>query len=120
MLIFKQLMQPFGYEITEEFYKERITGKHNPEIFRHLLPSTYTHEEIIAFGEMKEEKFREYVTSEKCMQPLLGLLELLSEIKNNNLKVAIVTNACRKMRSLWSVQWKLDGFFHYSLLVMNV
>eukprot|EP01112_Ceratiomyxa_fruticulosa_P005111 TRINITY_DN1568_c0_g1_i5.p1 TRINITY_DN1568_c0_g1~~TRINITY_DN1568_c0_g1_i5.p1 ORF type:complete len:114 (+),score=28.70 TRINITY_DN1568_c0_g1_i5:595-936(+) len=81
MLIFKQLMQPFGYEITEEFYKERITGKHNPEIFRHLLPSTYTHEEIIAFGEMKEEKFREYVTSEKCMQPLLGLLELLSESK---------------------------------------
>jgi hypothetical protein len=51
-------MKPFGHIVDEKFYKERISGKHNNDIFRSLLPSHWTDEEIIDFGEKKEAMYQ--------------------------------------------------------------
>ena len=47
-------MKPYGHEIDEKFFRERVSGKHNPVIFRELLPSHFTDQEIIDFGNSKE------------------------------------------------------------------
>src|SRR4028118_2432934 len=54
-------LEPYGIEVDEEFYKQRISGRSTGEIVRDLLPDL-TEEEGASIGDAKEASFRKRTT----------------------------------------------------------
>lgn len=80
-----------GVPIDEEFYRQRISGRHNPEIARDLLPDARD-EEHVAFYEGKEARFRELAAG-GALVPIAGLRAFLAWAQARRLRLAAVTNA---------------------------
>ena len=71
--IFREIMQPFGHIVDHKFYKDRISGKHNSDIFRELLPSHYTDKEIDDFASNKEAMYISYWFNFNCLDFVITL-----------------------------------------------
>jgi HAD superfamily hydrolase (TIGR01509 family) len=83
------VLGPYGIEVDEEFYRERISGRSNSKIVEDLLPNLSA-EDGQELADAKEASFRER-TGE--LEPLLGLLNFLREGQQLGLRMALVTNA---------------------------
>ena len=81
-----------GVRIDDAFFHEHIAGKTNEAIFPALFPELdkETHEKM---WEEKEARFRQIAAAK--LKRLPGLTELLVWAKENNVRVAAVTNAPR-------------------------
>ncbi|MGA7933620.1 MAG: HAD-IA family hydrolase [Kovacikia sp.] len=84
-----ELLREFGLEIDEAFYKNRISGRLNPEIVRDLLPQL-SEKDGQQFIERKEARFRQLAPQ---LAPLNGLSRLIDWAELRGLKQAVVTNA---------------------------
>jgi HAD superfamily hydrolase (TIGR01509 family) len=82
-------LRPYGIEIDEEFYRERISGRSNSKIVEDLLPNLSA-EEGRDLAEAKEASFRERADE---LELLPGLLNFMREVKDRGLSLALVTNA---------------------------
>ena len=85
----RELLQKFGLEIDETFYKTRISGRLNPAIVADLLPQL-SPEEGQRWIEHKEAHFRELAPQ---LVRMPGLSEMLTWAEDCQLKQAVVTNA---------------------------
>jgi HAD superfamily hydrolase (TIGR01509 family) len=86
--IWEKVLQEHELTIDNAFYKEKISGRLNPDIVQDLLPHLPP-EQQEAFIEHKEATFREQAS----LRPLDGLLDLLEWAKQQNLPCAVVSNA---------------------------
>ena len=84
-----EALLPHGIEVDEAFYRENISGRANAEIVGDLLPNLSEREgrEIV---EAKETGFRSRAGE---LEPLPGLLDFLTSVKERGLKTGLVTNA---------------------------
>lgn len=82
-------LRPYGIEVDEEFYKEKISGRRNPDIVEDLLPRV-SEEEGREISAAKERDFRERAGG---LEPLPGLRDFLEKAHNSGLRLALVTNA---------------------------
>jgi HAD superfamily hydrolase (TIGR01509 family) len=82
-------LRPYGIEVNEEFYRERISGRSNSKIVEDLLPHLSA-EEGKELTDAKEASFRERAGK---LEPLPGLLDFMEEGKSRGLSLALVTNA---------------------------
>ena len=83
------VLQPYGIEVDEGFYKERISGRSNSKIVEDLLPNLSV-EEGQRLTAVKEASFRERAHE---LEPLPGLINLMQDGKCRGLSLALVTNA---------------------------
>jgi HAD superfamily hydrolase (TIGR01509 family) len=83
------VLRPYGIEIDEEFYRERISGRSNSKIVEDLLPDLSA-KEGRDLADVKEASFRERSDE---LEPLPGLLDFMREAKDRDLSLALVTNA---------------------------
>ncbi|MCA1687287.1 MAG: HAD family phosphatase, partial [Actinobacteria bacterium] len=83
------VLRPYGIEVDEEFYRERISGRSNSKIVEDLLPHLPAEEGQKLAG-AKEASFRERAVE---LEPLPGLLDFMEEGKSRGLSLALVTNA---------------------------
>jgi HAD superfamily hydrolase (TIGR01509 family) len=83
------VLHPYGIEVDEEFYRERISGRSNSKIVEDLLPALST-EEGRRLADAKEASFRERAGE---LEPLPGLLDFLREGQRSGLRLVLVTNA---------------------------
>ena len=83
------VLRPYGIEVDEGFYRERVSGRSNSEIVQDLLPHLPT-EEGQKLTDAKEASFRERAPE---LEPLPGLLDFMEEAKRHGLSLALVTNA---------------------------
>ncbi len=83
------VLQPYGIEVDEGFYKERISGRSNSKIVEDLLPNLSV-EEGQRLAAAKEASFRERAHE---LEPLPGLINLMQDGKSRGLSLALVTNA---------------------------
>jgi HAD superfamily hydrolase (TIGR01509 family) len=83
------VLRPYGIEVDEEFYKERISGRSNSKIVEDLLPNLSA-EDGRELADAKEASFRERAG---VLEPLPGLLDFVEEGKSRGLRMALVTNA---------------------------
>lgn len=90
--VWQEVLQPYGYEVTESFYQQRISGRLNEDIVRDLLPQVPPEQEP-QFSADKEARFRELAAQR--LAPLAGLLPLLHWGQQQKLAIAVVTNAPR-------------------------
>jgi HAD superfamily hydrolase (TIGR01509 family) len=82
-------LQPYGVEVDEEFYRDRISGRNTAEIVRELLPDL-TDEQGRSIGEAKEANFRERASE---LEPLPGLVDFVERGRKRGMWIALVTNA---------------------------
>jgi HAD superfamily hydrolase (TIGR01509 family) len=109
-------LAPYGVEVDEEFYKERISGRSTPEIVRDLLPEL-TDEEGTSIGDAKEASFRERTTE---LEPLPGLLDFVKEGKRRGFGIALVTNAPKENVGAILPALELQDFFETVVLADEV
>ena len=109
-------LAPYGIEVDEEFYKERISGRSTPEIVRDLLPGL-TDEEGMSIGDAKEASFRERATE---LEPLPGLLDFVREARRRGFGLALVTNAPKENVGALLPALKLEDFFETVVLADEV
>jgi HAD superfamily hydrolase (TIGR01509 family) len=82
-------LEPYGVEVDEEFYRDRISGRNTNEIVRELLPDL-TSEQGRSIGDAKEASFRERASD---LEPLPGLVDFIERGKKRGMWIALVTNA---------------------------
>jgi len=109
-------LEPYGVEVDEEFYKERISGRSTGEIVRDLLPDL-SDEEGTSIGDAKEASFRERAVE---LEPLSGLLDFVEEGKRRGMHIALVTNAPRENVGAILPALKLQDFFETVVLADEV
>ncbi|GGM95793.1 hydrolase [Thermus composti] len=88
LLAWREVLRPYGLTVDPAFYRERISGRLNPEIVRDLLG--LEGEEAESLIAAKEARFRELAQG---LKPLPGLPEFLERIREKGLSWGVVTNA---------------------------
>ncbi|XP_059651692.1 haloacid dehalogenase-like hydrolase domain-containing protein Sgpp [Cornus florida] len=109
---FREMLQEIGFNggvpITEEFFVQNISGKHNIELCGVLLPDWDFHR-AMKFMDDKEAMFRR-LASEK-LESMNGLNKLCKWIDDHGLKCAAVTSAPRPNAELLISMLGLADFF---------
>lgn len=89
----KHLLEGYGLAIDPPFYQQHFNGRLNEHIIQHLLPQL-SYDEGVELSRYKEAEFRRRAAD--VLEPLAGLLDLLSWMGDRHLKRAVVTNAPRE------------------------
>ena len=101
------VLRPYGIEVDEEFYKERISGRSNSKIVEDLLPDVSA-EDGRELADAKEAKFRERAGG---LEPLPGLVDFMQEAKSRGLALALVANAPEENVEAILLALELSDFF---------
>ena len=109
-------LEPYGVDIDEEFYRERISGRSTGEIVGDLLPDL-TEEEGASIGDAKEASFRERAAG---LEPLPGLLDFVQKGKRRGMRMALVTNAPKENVGAILPALKLQDYFQTVVLAAEV
>ena len=83
------VLEPYGLEVDEEFYRQSISGRNTSEIVRDLLPGLSV-EENRSIGDVKEASFRKRAGE---LEPLPGLIDFLKRGRERGMEIVLVTNA---------------------------
>jgi HAD superfamily hydrolase (TIGR01509 family) len=109
-------LEPYGVDIDEEFYRERISGRSTGEIVGDLLPDL-SEEEGASIGDAKEASFRERAAG---LEPLPGLLDFVEKGKRRGMRMALVTNAPKENVGAILPALKLQDYFQTVVLAAEV
>jgi HAD superfamily hydrolase (TIGR01509 family) len=109
-------LEPYGVEVDEEFYRDRISGRSTAEIVRELLPDL-TDEQGRSIGDAKEANFRERVSD---LEPLPGLVAFVERGREVGMHIALVTNAPEENVEAILLALKLRDFFDVVVLADEV
>ena len=109
-------LQPYGVEVDEDFYRDRISGRSTAEIVRELLPDL-TDEQGRSIGEAKEASFRERASE---LEPLPGLVDFVIQGRELGMRIALVTNAPEQNVETILLALKLRDFFDVVVLADEV
>ncbi len=90
--VWQSMLAPYDLTFDEAFYKTHFSGRLNVDILKDLLPAL-SPEESAQLSEAKETQFR--VAAGQQLQPMPGLLPLLSWLQQQAWAYAVVTNAPR-------------------------
>ena len=102
-----EVLRPYGIDVDREFYEERLGGRVNTEVVDDLLPNL-SPEERWGLVEAEEQGSRRR-TGE--IGPIPGLLNLLEEGRQRNLRIALVTNSVEEDAEQILVPLGLVGAF---------
>ena len=110
------VLEPYGVEVDEEFYRDSISGRNTSEIIRALLPDL-TDEENRSMGDAKEASFRERAAE---LAPLPGLIDFVERGRKRGMRIALVTNAPEENVEAILLALKLRDFFDTVVLADEV
>lgn len=109
-------LEPYGIKVDEEFYRQRISGRLNPDILEEFLPHL-TEEEAQNIADAKEVDFRNRAGE---LQSLPGLIEFVEEGRRRGLSIALVTNAPRENVGAILHGLGLEAYFDVTVLAEEV
>lgn len=109
-------LEPYGIKVDEEFYRQRISGRLNPDILEEFLPHL-PEEEAQNIADTKEVDFRNRAAE---LQSLPGLLEFVEEGRRRGLSIALVTNAPRENVGAILHGLGLEAYFDVTVLAEEV
>lgn len=110
------VLKPHGIEVDEEFYKENISGRINPDVVRDIL-SHLSEKEGLQLAEAKEIDFRSRADG---LEPLPGLMFFLQKARERGLMLALVTNAPQENVATILGGLDLENAFDATLLAGDV
>ena len=109
-------LEPYGIKVDEEFYRQRISGRLNPDILEEFLPHL-TEEEAQNIADAKEVDFRNRAGE---LQSLPGLIEFVEEGRRRGLSIALVTNAPSENVGAILHGLGLEAYFDVTVLAEEV
>lgn len=109
-------LEPYGIRVDEEFYRQRISGRLNPDILEEFLPHL-PEEEARNIADTKEVDFRNRVGE---LQSLPGLVEFVEKGRRRGLSIALVTNAPRENAGAILHGLGLEAYFDVTVLAEEV
>lgn len=109
-------LEPYGIKVDEEFYRQRISGRLNPDIIEEFLPHL-PEEEAQNIADTKEIDFRNRAGE---LQSLPGLVEFVEEGRRRGLSIALVTNAPRENVGAILHGLGLEAYFDVTVLAEEV
>jgi HAD superfamily hydrolase (TIGR01509 family) len=109
-------LEPYGVEVDEAFYRDKISGRSTAEIVRELLPEL-TDEQGRSIGDAKEASFRERASE---LEPLPGLVDFVERGRKRGMRIALVTNAPEENVKMILLALKLRDFFDTVVLADEV
>jgi HAD superfamily hydrolase (TIGR01509 family) len=116
---FQDMLMEAGFDngrpIDEQFFRTKISGRHNPLIVEDLFPD-WAEDRRTWFYETKEARYREMASSSGMLQPLEGLSSLIDWIETRGIRRVAVTNAPRDNAHLMLKVLKLDSWFEKVVL----
>ena len=98
----RQFCEKYGYQLSDEELIKKIYGRTNKEWIATLFGKPLTPAQLSAYGEEKEQLFRDLYR--KDMKALPGLEDFLKRLSENKIPNAIGTSAPRS-----NVDFVLDG-----------
>ncbi|KAL6985828.1 hypothetical protein U1Q18_019200 [Sarracenia purpurea var. burkii] len=101
-----------GVPITEQFYAEYISGKHNEDMAKFFFPDD--HQQGLKFTDEKEAMFRRLEKDK--LKHVKGLYKLKKWVEDRGLKHAAVTNDPRENAELMISDLSLSDFFDFVIL----
>jgi HAD superfamily hydrolase (TIGR01509 family) len=110
------VLEPYGVQVDEDFYRESISGRNTGEIVRDLLPEL-SDEENRAVGDAKEARFRERATE---LEPLPGLVDFIERGRERGMSIVLVTNAPEENVETILLALELRDFFDTVVLADEV
>ena len=111
--VWRDILEPHGYTVDEEFFKANISGRLNEHLIKELLPQLSPEEgEQLAID--KEAWFRDRAANALTRMP--GFDELYDWIKAHALPTAVVTNAPRANAEFVLQILELATAFDYLLI----
>ena len=90
-LAFREFFSARDLTPTDEEFAEHMFGKSNSYILSHFLKRPVTGDEFIQMEEEKEGLFRKIY--EPHIQPIAGITDFISDLKQNNVKLGVATSA---------------------------
>jgi HAD superfamily hydrolase (TIGR01509 family) len=109
-------LEPYGVEVDEDFYRDRISGRSTGEIVRELLPDL-TAEENRLVGDTKEASFRKRAVE---LEPLPGLIGFVERGRKQGMVIALVTNAPEENVEAILLALQLRDYFDFVVLADEV
>lgn len=88
--VFQEIFAQKGMAIDEALYRQQISGRQNAALVADFFPDLSA-ADAAAFSIGKEATFRSLAKSQ--LMPLPGLIDLLTQIQQRRLAIAVVTNA---------------------------
>jgi HAD superfamily hydrolase (TIGR01509 family) len=101
------VLEPYGVEVDEEFYRQSISGRSTGEVVRALLPDL-SDEEGRSIGDAKEASFRQRASG---LEPLPGLVDFVERGRERGMRIALVTNAPEENVEAILLALELRDFF---------
>lgn len=110
----QEMCRRYGRELSEQEYKESLSGKSSADTIRYLFGDRFSAEETRLFRKQKEAVYRTLI--EPFIAPLPGLPELLHALHIHQVPMAIATSA-----SPDNIDFALDKLYirHYFKAVVD-
>ncbi|MDE1851565.1 MAG: HAD family phosphatase [Candidatus Micrarchaeota archaeon] len=107
-----------GLSLTDEEFRQKISGKKNNDIFELVFNKQLSKDEVGIFTEEKEGIYRGLYLP--YISEIKGLSNTISILKGKGMRLAVATTAPKKNRELVLSALKLDGKFDLVLGDENV
>lgn len=88
---YTQFLARYDIQLTDDDFKEYISGRMNPDILKHFFGDDLTDERIADLTHEKESLFQELFAPR--IEPVKGLIEFLHAAKAADLPMALATSA---------------------------
>ncbi len=92
----KEFAKRHGLDLTDEEFKEKLSGKKNDQIFNIIFGEELTAEEIAQYTDEKESIYRELYAAD--IEPVPGLHDVLTTLQSAGKKLAVATTAPKDNR----------------------
>jgi HAD superfamily hydrolase (TIGR01509 family) len=109
-------LEPYGYDVTWDFYRDNISGRVGQEMVLDLFPEL-SPEEAQEMADAKDAEFRERAGE---LEALPGLRDLVERGKEKGMRMALVTNAPEENVLAVLRALNLEGVFETVILADDV
>ena len=92
-IAFREFFSSRNLQPTDEEFAQHMFGKSNSYILSHFFNRPVTGQELLDLEEEKEGLFRKIY--EPHVMPIDGFVDLISDLKKNNVKMGVATSAPR-------------------------
>ncbi len=112
----EKFLEPYGYDVTWDFYRENISGRVGQEMVLDLFPNL-SREEAQEMSDAKDAWFRERAGE---LEALPGLRAFIEKGRETGMKMALVTNAPEENVLAVLRALDLEGIFDAVILADDV
>lgn len=109
----QEFLRQHGIVLTEDEFKQKISGKKNDQIFEIVFGKKLDKERELQYTEEKEALYRELFKPD--IEEIAGLSELIEDLHNRGIRTAIATTAPAKNRDFALKELGLEGKFEVIL-----